>query len=209
MLKPRFGRELFRSLLFGKHPELQEYRNPLCAELGAHGPGSWILSGESPEHKIERWLSSFFPETPNQLSASIANTDRLIFNSNLFESYVRLLLHMYHSSQLLSSSSAVKEELLNALGWMKELSICPSDTTLALAVLEIEESLPPPLAVRQMAKIDQWLIDWLGQEQIPSNGFMRKCWAWKMKRNRQGSGWFDPIKFRPRPGQTRDREEHM
>lgn len=203
---PNLGRETFRTLLFSKHPELQDYVNPLCTKLGS-GTGRWLFSGESPDNRIERWLSTFVSKSPTKLLPIDARTDALIFTTQLFDHYMRLLIHA-HQCSVLSSSKLISEEILNTLGWMKELHVRPSQDTIALAILELEECLPPPVAVNQMAMIDDWLTDWLGTAQVPSENQMRRYWKWKIRRNGRGGGWFDPCDVFPRKKKRTYRASH-
>uniref|UniRef100_V5E3D2 Uncharacterized protein n=2 Tax=Kalmanozyma brasiliensis (strain GHG001) TaxID=1365824 RepID=V5E3D2_KALBG len=198
----RFGREVFRTLLFNKHPELAEYENPLRAQLEANGAAGWILSGESVGDRVEQWLASVFRSKhagPSTMTVPTADLSALSFTSELFEHYLRLLLHLQHSTGSLTDARTSRRQLVDLLGWMKELNIQPSTTHVALTVLEIEEHLPPPVAARQMAVLDAWLIDWLGERGSPEQHVMQRHWRWKMKRNestkRNGSrkSWFDKV----------------
>lgn len=194
-LDASFSRQTFRSMLFAKHEELAEYRNPLRHQLEARGPAGWIL--EHDMSKVERWLASMF--SPKQVESPVTASDvaGLVFTSKLFDHYIRLLLHLYHSPRgFLVDSRLATQELIDMLGWMKELHLRPSTTLLALTILEIEERLPPPVAARQMELIDAWLDDWLGAHNLPSQADMQRYWKWKMERNGKSQGWFDRVPSR-------------
>ncbi|SPO27187.1 uncharacterized protein UTRI_10650_B [Ustilago trichophora] len=193
----RFARQIFRTLLFGKHPELASYHNPLREKLEAHGASGWIFTHDTMGARMESWLSSVFEAKEIESPVVPDDLDGLVFTSKIFEHYVRLLLHLQHSPGLLTDARASRHELLDVLGWMKELNLTPSPTHLALTVLEIEEHLVPAVATRQMDILDAWLADWLGKERLPEEGLMQRHWQWKMERNGQRGGWFDRVEARP------------
>lgn len=191
----RFGRQVFRNLLFGKHAELAEYRNPLREELEAHGTAGWIFSDDTVGSRMEKWFSTIFQAEEIDLSAVPNDLSGLVFTRKVFEHYVRLLLSLQHSSGLLMDARLLREELVDVLGWMKELDLKPSKTHLALTLLEIEEHLPPPVAARQMEVLEAWLKDWIGSERLPSEEEMQVYWRWKMEHNGRSRGWFDRVSF--------------
>lgn len=191
-----FGRTVFRSMLFRKHPELVEYRNPLTEQLESNSSAGWIFSDDTVGSRMEGWLSSVFHPKAAASTATpedIGDPKALVFTSKLFEHYLRLVLHLQHSSGVQSGARASRKELLDLLGWMKSLHVTPSTTHLALTVLEIEEHLPPAVAARQMEALDNWLFEWLGEEAMPKDEEMQRCWQWKIKRNGQRRGWFDRV----------------
>lgn len=189
----RFGRQVFRSLLFVKHPDLATHRNTLKEELNARRRGGWLFSDDTVGSRMEKMFSSVFqtadiaaPEVPQDLSG-------LVFTSKVFEHYARLLLHLQHSPGSSTDSRLLREELIDVLGWMKELDLTPSKTHLALTVLEIEEHLPPAVAARQMDLLDDRLREWFGSKNVPGEIKMQRHWEWKMKRNGSAKGWFDSV----------------
>ncbi|SPO27533.1 uncharacterized protein UTRI_10650 [Ustilago trichophora] len=189
----RFARQVFRTLLFGKHPELASCHNPLWEQLEAHGTSGWIFTHDTMGARMESWFSSVFGATEIESPVVPDDLDELVFTSKLFDHYVRLLLHLQHSPGLLVDARASRQELLDVLGWMKELNLTPSPTHLALTVLEIEEHLLPAVATRQMDVLDSWLADWLGKDKLPTEALMQRHWQWKMERNGQRGGWFDRV----------------
>ncbi|CDR98700.1 hypothetical protein [Sporisorium scitamineum] len=196
----RFGRQVFRSLLFRKHPELAECRNPLNEQLKTNSTAGWIFSDNTVGSKVEEWIGSVFQPKMTafaSLPVDAGDLGSLVFTSKLFEHYLRLVLHLYHSSGAEAGARALREELIDLLGWMKELHVTPSPTHLALTVLEIEEHLPPAVAARQMDALEAWLSDWLGEQALPEPAVMQRHWRWKVDRNGQRKGWFDRI-ARPR-----------
>ena len=195
----RFGRQVFRTMLFKKHPELAEYRNPLLKQFQAHGRAGWIFTEETVGAKMEYWLASVFHPKVVESPVAISDLSGLIFTSKLFEHYVRLLLHLQHSPGLLVEARMLRRELLDVLGYMRTLHLSPSKTHLALTILEVEEHLPPAVAAWQMEALDTWLIEWLGEEGMPTEEQMQRHWQWKMERNGHQSGWFDQVPFRVQP----------
>ncbi|PWZ01291.1 hypothetical protein BCV70DRAFT_235997 [Testicularia cyperi] len=185
------GREIFRSLLFLTHSDLEGYENPLCRQLDEQGFASWLVSHDG--SRVQRWFSSLLHTKTASSSPARLKAPGLVFTDKLFDHYIRLLLHVHHSAGYLSSSGGMVKELLDVLGWMKELNLRPTESSLALVVLEIEEGLPPIVAARQMDAIDEWLHDWLGSDGIPDDRQMQSYWKWKMKRNGRGGGWFDRL----------------
>lgn len=194
-INAQFSHQMFRSLLFAKHPELTDYRNPIRQQLQAHGTASWIFSDDTVGSKMEKWLASVFQTREIKTPVVPSDLSGLVFTSKVFESYVRLLLHLQHSPGLLTDARFSRQELIDVLGWMKELNLAPSTTHLALTILEIEEHLPPAVAGRQMELLEAWLVDWLGEERLPTEPQMRRHWHWKMKRNEQKRGWFDRVRL--------------
>ncbi|KAI3483046.1 hypothetical protein L1887_54067 [Cichorium endivia] len=188
-----FGRQVFRSMLFGKHPELVNFRAPLQQQLEAQGAAGWILSHDAVGAKMEQWFSSAFGVKQSSTAVSPDDLGALVFTSKLFEHYLRLLLAMQHLPGHVSDARLVRQELIDVLAWMRQLQLKPSETHVALSVLEIEERLPPPIAARHMEVLDAWLADWLGEAKLPSEELMRRVWRWKMERNGQARGWFDRI----------------
>ena len=192
----KFGRRVFRSMLFRKHPELAEYRNSLIDQLESNSSAGWIFSDDTVGSRMEGWLGSVFQ--PKEATSAtppvdIGDPKALVFTSKLFEHYLRLVLHLQHSSGVQSGARASRQELVELLGWMRELQVTPSATHLALTVLEIEENLPPAVAARQMEALDKWLVEWLGEEAMPQDQVMQRHWQWKIKRNGQRRGWFDRV----------------
>ncbi|TKY87806.1 hypothetical protein EX895_003387 [Sporisorium graminicola] len=191
-----FGRQVFRSLLFCKHPELVEYRNPLNEQLETNSTAGWIFSDHTVGSRMEEWIGSVFQPRKSafaDLAVDRADPSSLVFTSKLFEHYLRLVLHLHHSSGAEQGARASRQELVDLLGWMKELHVTPSATHVALTMLEIEEHLPPAVAARQMDALEAWLTNWLGDKALPEATVMQQHWQWKMARNGQKKGWFDRI----------------
>ncbi|SAM82864.1 uncharacterized protein UBRO_03394 [Ustilago bromivora] len=194
-INARFGWKVFRSLLFGKHPDLEEYRNPLKLLLETPGTAGWIFSDDTVGSKVENWFASVFRPQDIESPVAAGDSSGLVFTSKVLESYVRLILHLQHSPGQLADARFSREELVNVLGWMKELGLRPSTTHLALTILEIEENLLPAVATRQMEVLEGWLVDWLGEDALPTERQMQRHWQWKMKRNEQKKNWFDQIRM--------------
>ncbi|SPC67385.1 uncharacterized protein UHOD_03394 [Ustilago sp. UG-2017b] len=194
-INARFGRQVFRSLLFSKHPDLEEYRNPLKLLLETHGTAGWIFSDDTVGSKVENWFASVFRPQDIESPVAAGDSSGLVFTSKVLESYVRLILHLQHSPGQLADARFSREELVNVLGWMKELGLRPSTTHLALTILEIEENLLPAVATRQMEVLEGWLVDWLGEDALPTERQMQRHWQWKMKRNEQKKNWFNQIRM--------------
>lgn len=192
------GRQVFRSMLFRKHPELAEHHNTLKEQLGAQGAAGWLFSEELLGARVEKWLTSVFlsrtvAACDDGGATQEANLDALVFTPELFEHYLRLLLHLEHSSENKTKARTAREEIIDVLSWMRHLHITPTSTHLALTVLDIEENLPPAVAARQLDVLDRWMADWLGEQASPSHEVMQRHWFWKTRRNGQGRGWFENV----------------
>ncbi|SJX62412.1 uncharacterized protein SRS1_13259 [Sporisorium reilianum f. sp. reilianum] len=202
-----FGRQVFRSLLFRKHPELAEYRNPLNEQLETHTTAGWIFSDNTMGSRMEEWIGSVFRRKRTAfggLPVDTGDPSSLVFTSKLFEHYLRLVLHLFHSSGSEAGARASRQELLDLLGWMKELHVTPSPTHVALTMLEIEEHLAPAVAARGMDALEAWVTGWLGEEALPEAAVMQRHWQWKVERNGQRKGWFDRVL---RPSKEEDEDE--
>ncbi|SNX85620.1 uncharacterized protein MEPE_04329 [Melanopsichium pennsylvanicum] len=209
-----FGQQIFRTLLLSKHPELTTNQDPLRLAVEAQGASGWIFSDDTVGSRMEKWLASVFQSkdaSPPQWffnSAATRDLDGLVFTAKLFEHYVRMLLHLQHSPDSPVGFKAVRQELIDVLGWMKQLHLTPTKTHLALTILEIEEHLMPAMAAKQMDVLDAWLNEWLGEKRLslPSEEEMQKYWQWKMKRNGRGKGWFDKIWITPQRSSAEETE---
>ncbi|GAC93165.1 NAD-dependent histone deacetylase [Pseudozyma hubeiensis SY62] len=194
------GRQVFRDMLHRKHPELAEHRNTLREVLGAQGATGWIFSNDSMGARMEGWLTSVF-QSPNaeavdesSAAAEEANLDALVFTPELFEHYLRLLLHLEHSSDSEAKARSIRHEIVDTLSYMRYLHVTPTQTHLALTVLDIEENFPPAVATQQMDALDAWIVDWLGERGMPTEEVMQRHWSWKTRRNGQRKGWFEPVR---------------
>ncbi|KAJ9480143.1 NAD-dependent histone deacetylase [Pseudozyma hubeiensis] len=194
------GRQIFRDMLRRKHAELTGHGNTLREVLGAQGARGWIFSDDSVGAKMESWLTSIF-QSPNAeavdesaAATEEANLDALVFTPDLFEHYLRLLLHLEHSSDSETKARSIRHEIIDTLSYMRHLHVRPTQTHLALTVLDIEENLPPAVATQQMDALNAWIVDWLGERDLPSEEMMQRHWSWKIRRNGQRKGWFESVR---------------
>lgn len=176
------ARRIFRSQLFGQHPELETCLNPLeGADQG------WVLRGEMGIHNFKTWMGGRVRQFVGSDRAKQSRPESdyyLNFTPRLFHHYLLLCQHLRSTSEggrgsrSGSASDTLQwDEIPRVLAWMRSLDVRPYRNSLVLAMLEMGEVLPPGITMRNgegpMAK---WLGEWLGEESIPTEDELAESW---------------------------------
>ncbi|EGO02958.1 hypothetical protein SERLA73DRAFT_176446 [Serpula lacrymans var. lacrymans S7.3] len=172
------ARQLFRDVLVGNWPWLQQVPQPATAIRTADAETAAFYPLQEFAQSMSLPFSS--PKTPETLEQGGKGQIPLITEAQpdqkLYSSIVPTDVTFTPYIQLLGLSSLARE-IPEALAWMRALKIHPSKKTLSIAlVFWAEVSLRGPLfedwaeknSQSEYGRLLAWIRDWVGDEQTPT-----------------------------------------